>query len=46
MLVSDSDAQRLYARAGWQRCGEIPDYALWPDGRRCATTILFKNLSG
>ena len=44
--VTDSDAQRLYARAGWQRCGEIPDYALWPDGRRCATTIFFKNLSG
>lgn len=44
--VTDSDGQRLYARAGWQRCGEIPDYALWPDGRLCATTIFFKKLRG
>jgi GNAT superfamily N-acetyltransferase len=42
--VTDSDGQRLFARAGWQRCGEIPDYALWPDGRLCATTIFFKKL--
>ena len=39
-----SDGERLYARHGWQRCGEIPDYALWPDGRPCATTIFFKFL--
>ncbi|HTD11731.1 MAG TPA: GNAT family N-acetyltransferase [Steroidobacteraceae bacterium] len=44
--VTDSDGQRLYVRAGWQRCGEIPDYALWPDGRPCATTIFFKKLLG
>jgi GNAT superfamily N-acetyltransferase len=43
--VTGSDAERLYARHGWQRCGEIPDYALWPDGRPCATTIFFKQLS-
>jgi GNAT superfamily N-acetyltransferase len=42
--VSDSDGHRLYARQGWTRCGEIPDYALWPDGRLCATTIFFKPL--
>jgi GNAT superfamily N-acetyltransferase len=42
--VSGSDGERLYARQGWQRCGEIPDYALWPDGRLCATTIFFKSL--
>jgi GNAT superfamily N-acetyltransferase len=42
--VTDGDGQRLYERAGWQRCGEIPDYALWPDGRPCATTIFFKKL--
>ena len=48
LLVLDtptgSDAERLYARQGWQHCGEIPNYALWPDGRPCATTILFKFL--
>jgi len=40
--VSGSDGDRLYARQGWRRCGEIPDYALWPDGRFCAATIFFK----
>ncbi len=47
LLVLDtasSDAERLYARHGWQRCGPIPNYALWPDGRPCATTIFFKSL--
>jgi GNAT superfamily N-acetyltransferase len=42
--VTGSDAERLYARQGWQVCGQIPDYALWPDGRPCATTIFFKAL--
>lgn len=42
--VSDSDGHRLYARQGWRRCGEIPDYALWPDGKPCAATIFFKSL--
>jgi GNAT superfamily N-acetyltransferase len=47
LLVLDTasdDAERLYARHGWQRCGVIPDYALWPDGRPCATTYFFKFL--
>lgn len=47
LLVLDTasdDAERLYARHGWQRCGVIPDYALWPDGGLCATTIYFKFL--
>ena len=47
LLVLDTasdDAERLYARHGWQRCGQIPDYALWPDGRPCATTYFFKFL--
>jgi GNAT superfamily N-acetyltransferase len=47
LLVLDTasdDAERLYARQGWRRCGLIPDYALFPDGRPCATTIYFKFL--
>jgi GNAT superfamily N-acetyltransferase len=44
--VTGSDAERLYVRQGWERCGEIPNYALWPDGRPCATTIFFKLLGG
>ncbi|MDB6047066.1 MAG: acetyltransferase [Gammaproteobacteria bacterium] len=42
--VTGGDAERLYARQGWHRCGQIPNYALWPDGRPCATTIFFKTL--
>ena len=47
LLVLDTasdDAERLYAREGWQRCGVIPEYALWPDGRPCATIYFFKFL--
>lgn len=47
LLVLDTasdDADRLYARHGWQRCGVIPSYALWPDGTPCATTFFFKFL--
>ena len=47
LLVLDTasdDAERLYARQGWQQCGVIPEYALFPDGRPCATTIFFKFL--
>jgi GNAT superfamily N-acetyltransferase len=48
LLVLDTatggDAARLYARQGWQRCGEIPQYALWPDGRPCTTTVFYKCL--
>ena len=49
LLVLDTasdDAERVYARQGWQRCGQIPDYALWPNGTPCATTIFFKFLRG
>jgi GNAT superfamily N-acetyltransferase len=48
LLVLDTasdDAERLYARQGWQRCGVIPDYALLPDGPPCATIIFYKFLS-
>jgi GNAT superfamily N-acetyltransferase len=42
--VTGGDAERLYARLGWQRCGVIPGYALWPGGGLCATTVFFKPL--
>jgi GNAT superfamily N-acetyltransferase len=47
LLVLDTasgDAERLYARSGWQRTGVIPDYALWPDGGLCDTTIFWKKI--
>lgn len=49
LLVLDtatgSDAERLYTRLGWQRCGVIPDYALWPTGGLCSTTVFYRQLA-
>jgi GNAT superfamily N-acetyltransferase len=42
--VTGGDAERLYERLGWQRCGEIPGYALWPQGGLCGTTIFYRML--
>jgi GNAT superfamily N-acetyltransferase len=43
--VTGSDAERLYGRLGWVKVGVIPGYALWPDGRPCATTYHYKQLA-
>jgi GNAT superfamily N-acetyltransferase len=42
--VTGGDAERLYERAGWQRVGSVPNYALMPDGRFCGTTFFHKQL--
>src|SRR5262245_4758862 len=42
--VTGGDAERLYPRLGWQRCGVVPDFALWPKGGFCATTFFYKAL--
>jgi GNAT superfamily N-acetyltransferase len=47
LLVLDTasgDAERLYARRGWQRCGVIPGYALLPSGGLCDTTVFYRAL--
>jgi|SRR5580704_5552156 GNAT superfamily N-acetyltransferase len=48
LLVLDSvtggDGARLYARMGWNVVGVIPNYALFPDGRFCDTTVFWKAL--
>jgi GNAT superfamily N-acetyltransferase len=47
LLVLDTasgDAERLYARSGWQRVGVVPDYAMWPGGGFCDTTFFWKRL--
>lgn len=43
--VTDGDAARLYARLGWVRVGDIPNYALFPDGRPCGTTYFYRDLA-
>lgn len=47
LLVLDTasdGAERLYQRRGWQRCGVIPGYALWPDGGLCDTVFYYRLL--
>jgi GNAT superfamily N-acetyltransferase len=43
--VTGSDAERLYERLGWQRVGIIPNYALWPQGGYCDTTVFYKQIA-
>jgi GNAT superfamily N-acetyltransferase len=47
LLVLDTasgDAERLYARLGWQSCGVIPGYALLPQGGLCDTHFFYRGL--
>ena len=47
LLVLDTasgDAERLYAKVGWRRCGIIPGYALLPGGGLCDTTLFYRTL--
>lgn len=48
LLVLDTatgePAERIYERFGWSRTGVIPNYALFPDGRYCDTTIFYKEI--
>jgi GNAT superfamily N-acetyltransferase len=43
--VSGSDAERLYARLGWVRVGEIPEFAFLSRGGLWGTTVFYKKLS-
>ncbi|MFD8080271.1 GNAT family N-acetyltransferase [Kitasatospora sp. NPDC059722] len=46
LLVLDTEtgspAERMYEAAGWNRVGEVPDYATDPVGAPCSTTVFFK----
>lgn len=37
--------ERLYESMGWVRVGEVPEFALNPDGSMCATVFYYKRLS-
>lgn len=43
--VTDGEGARLYERHGWIRVGDIPNFALFPDGNLCSTTYIYRNLS-
>lgn len=42
--VTGGDAARLYERLGWIRVGDVPDFALYPDGGFCSTTYYYRRL--
>ncbi len=42
--TASGDAERLYSKLGWQRCGVIPGYALLPHGGLCDTTYFYRNI--
>jgi ribosomal protein S18 acetylase RimI-like enzyme len=42
--TANSTAARLYERQGWLKIGEIPNFALYPDGTPCATVFYYKEL--
>jgi GNAT superfamily N-acetyltransferase len=42
--ATGGEAERLYRKLGWRECGEIPDFAHWPEGGLCGTTIFYKRL--
>lgn len=44
--VTGGDAARLYERLGWTRVGDIPGYALFPEGGLCGTTVYYRALVG
>lgn len=43
--TTGSAGERLYARAGWTRVGEVPGYALMPDGQPSGTTYFYKHVA-
>jgi GNAT superfamily N-acetyltransferase len=43
--VTGDPAEALYTGMGWTRVGVIPNFALYPDGRPCATTFFWKALA-
>lgn len=42
--VTQGDAARLYERLGWVRVGDIPNFALYPQGGYCSTTYYYRDL--
>jgi GNAT superfamily N-acetyltransferase len=43
--VTNGDGARLYERLGWTKVGDIPNYALMPDGKPCSTTYFYRSLT-
>ncbi|WP_202301696.1 GNAT family N-acetyltransferase [Dryocola clanedunensis] len=42
--ATGSHAELLYQNLGWLRVGDLPKFALMPDGTFCSTTFYYKHL--
>jgi GNAT superfamily N-acetyltransferase len=42
--VTGGDGARLYERMGWVKVGDVPDFALFPNGGLCSTTFYYRHL--
>ncbi len=42
--VTGSDGARLYEKLGWVRVGDVPNFALFPDGGFCAASYYYRVL--
>ncbi|MBJ6134863.1 GNAT family N-acetyltransferase [Ochrobactrum sp. Q0168] len=42
--ATGSPAEAIYTHLNWQAVGVIPNYALFPDGSPCATTLFYKGI--
>ncbi len=42
--VRGGDAARLYERLGWVKVGDVPNFALYPEGGYCSTTYYYRDL--
>ena len=42
--VTGSEADRFYRSLGWNEVGQVPDFALMPDGTLTSTTYFWKSL--
>ncbi|MDQ1151519.1 GNAT family N-acetyltransferase [Sphingobacterium zeae] len=43
--VTDSPAYFMYQKCGWTIVGDIPNYAVFPNGLPCSTTYFYKSLN-
>lgn len=43
--VTNGTAARMYERLGWVKVGDVPRFALMPDGAECGTTFYYRELS-
>jgi GNAT superfamily N-acetyltransferase len=44
--ATGGEAEQLYRKLDWQECGVIPDFARWPEGGLCGSTVFYKRLAG